>query len=333
MPDLVVAITDNAFAPIDPERRLFGQIGAEVRFAPAALSEDEVLSLAAEADAILCDAAAISRRVLLALPRVKVVSEYGIGYDNIDAAAATELGVWVTNVPGFCRDEVSDHAIACVLALSRRLHALDRVVRSGRWGAGSAGPMRRLSTQTVGLIGFGRIGRETARKAAALGLRVLAHSPHITPERAGAHGAEAATLEQVLAESDFVVLHAPATAETARMINAETLAAMKPTASLINVGRGALVDEAALAAALREGRLAGAALDVFDSEPPAPTSPLLGLENVILTPHAAFYSQESLEDLQVSAAQNAVAVLTGRRPASPVNPEVAPRARSGPLGP
>src|SRR5262245_44079849 len=214
MAGLVVAITDNAFAPIDPERRLFEQIGAEVRFAPAALSEAQVLDLAADADAILCDAAAITRRVLESLPRVKVVSEYGIGYDNIDAAAATELGVWVTNVPGFCREEVSDHAIACVLALSRRLLALDRIVRAGRWGAGAAGPIRRLSTQTVGLIGFGRIGQATARKAAALGMRVLAHSPSTTPARAQGHGAEGATLERVLRESDYVVLHAPANQAT-----------------------------------------------------------------------------------------------------------------------
>jgi D-3-phosphoglycerate dehydrogenase len=333
MADLVVAITDNAFAPIDPERRLFGEIGAEVRFAPDALGEEQVLALARDADAILCDAASISRRVLAALPRVKVVSEYGIGYDNIDAAAATELGVWVTNVPGFCREEVSDHAIACLLALARRLPALDRVVRAGGWGAGAAGPIRRLSSQTVGLIGFGGIGQATARKAVALGMRVIAHSPNTTPERARAHGAEAATLEQVLGESDFVVLHAPANAATTGLIGREALARMRPTACLINVGRGALVDEAALVEALRSGQIAGAALDVFDPEPPAPDSPLLALDNVLLTPHAAFYSQESLADLQVSAATNAIAVLTGRRPPTPVNPEVAAHARSGPLTP
>src|SRR5262245_30780595 len=319
MADLVVAITDNAFAPIDSERRLFAEIGAEVRLEPAALTEEQVLELAGEADAILCDAAAISRRVLAALPRLKVVSEYGIGYDNIDARAATELGVWVTNVPGFCREEVSDHAIACVLALSRRLLALDRVVRAGGWGARAAGPIRRLSSQTVGLIGFGRIGQATARKAVGLGMRVLAHSPSTTPARAGEHGAEAATLDRVRRESDFVILQLPATPLTTGLINRDTLAVMKPTACLVNVGRGALVDEAALIEALGAGRLAGAALDVFDPEPPPSDSPLFALENVLLTPHAAFYSQESLAELQESAARNAIAVLRGRRPAWPVN--------------
>jgi phosphoglycerate dehydrogenase-like enzyme len=164
-------------------------------------------------------------------------------------------------------------------------------------------------------------------------MRVLAHSPSTTPERAAAHGAEAATLERLLRESDFVLLHAPANPLTTRLINRETLALMKPSACLVNVARGALVDEAALVEALRAGRIAGAALDVFDPEPPAADSPLLALENVLLTPHAAFYSQESLGDLQESAARNAIAVLTGRRPPWPVNPDVAPRARSGPLAP
>lgn len=326
-----VAIADNAFAPVHPELRLFAQINAEVRFEPDALTEERVLALAEGADAILCDGASITRRVLAALPTVKVVSEYGIGYDNIDAAAATELGVWVTNVPGFCREEVSDHAIACVFALSRRLVGLDRLVRGGGWGAGSAGTIRRLNTQTVGLIGFGGIARRTADKASTLGMRVLAHSPNTTPERARQHGAEAATLEQLLRESDYVILHAPANAQTTHLVNRDTLALMKPSAYLVNVGRGALVDEAALADALRSGQIAGAALDVFSPEPPAPDNPLLTMENVLLSPHAAFYSEDSLEELQTSAARNAIAVLTGRRPATPVNPEVAEHARSGPL--
>src|SRR5205823_14139560 len=171
VPAFRVAITDNAFAPVDLERRLFAEIDAEVRFAPDALTEDAVLALAEGCDAILCDAAPITRRVMEALPRLKVVSEYGIGVDNIEVPVATELGIWVANVPGFCAEEVSDHAIACVLALSRRLVPLDRVVRSGGWGAGAAGPMRRLSSQTLGVVGFGRIGQLVARKARALGMR------------------------------------------------------------------------------------------------------------------------------------------------------------------
>jgi D-3-phosphoglycerate dehydrogenase len=323
-----VAIADNAFAPVDVERRLFAEIDAEVRFAKDALTEDAVLELAQGCDAILCDAAPITRRVLEALPTVRIVSEYGIGVDNIDVAAATELGVWVANVPGFCAEEVSDHTIAAILALSRRLVALDRVVRSGGWGAGAAGTMRRLNTQTVGLIGFGRIAQLVARKARALGIRVLVHSPNTTDERAAAAGAEAATFDDLLRSSDYVCLHAPATPETRGMIDARALGLMKPTAYLVNVGRGSLVDETALVDVLQSGRIAGAALDVFPQEPPDPSSQLLKLDNVLLSPHAAFYSEESLNDLQTSAARNAIAALANGWPNTPVNPEVAGRLRA-----
>jgi D-3-phosphoglycerate dehydrogenase len=322
-----VAITDHAFAPIDLEPRLFAAVDAEVRFAGETLSEEGVIALGQGCDAILCDAAPISRRVLEALPAVKVVSEYGIGVDNIDVAAATELGVWVANVPGFCAEEVSDHAIALVLALARRVTRLDRVVRRGGWGATSAGEMRRLNRQTFGAVGFGRIGQLAAGKARALGMRVLAHSPRSAPARAAALGAEAVPLDRVLRESDYVCLFLPATPETRGLIDAGALAQMKPTAHLVNVGRGSLVDEPALVEALRGGRIAGAALDVFAAEPPDPSSPLLTFENVILTPHAAFYSQESLEDLQTAAAGNAIAALTEGRPNTPLNPEVAGRTR------
>lgn len=327
MPRPIVAITDNTFAPIDPERAIFAELDAEVRFAEdPALTEDAVLELARGADAILCDGAPITRRVLEALPTLRVVSEYGIGYDNVDAAAAADLGIWVANVPGFCTEEVADHALAMVLALARRLPALDRAVRQGKWGAGSAGPMRRLSSQTLGLIGFGRIGRDLAGKASALGFRVLAHSPNTTPERAREHGAEAASLNRVFSESDFVALVAPATPDTRGLIDAAALGQMKPTAYLINAGRGALVDEPALIEALKSGRIAGAALDVYAQEPLPAGSALRDLENVLLTPHAAFYSEESLRDLQESAARNALAVLKGGRPQTPVNEPAQPRS-------
>ena len=322
-----VAITDNTFAPIDLERRLFAEIDAEVRRGDDALTEEAVMGLAADCDAIVCDAAPITRRVLEALPAVKVVSEYGIGVDNIDVAAATALGVWVANVPGFCAEEVSDHAIAMVLSLARRLPQLDRLVRAGAWGARAAGEIHRLSRQTLGVVGFGRIGRLTARKARGLGMRVLAHSPRSAALLADELGVEAVDLDRLLRESDYVCLHAPATSETRGLVDARALGLMKPSAYLVNVGRGSLVDEAALVDALRAGRLAGAALDVFAHEPVDPGSPLLALDNVLLTPHAGFYSQESLEELQSGAARNVIAALVDGRPNAPVNPEVAGRTR------
>ena len=322
-----VAIADHAFAPITLEPRMFAEVGADVRSGEDALTEDAVVALAQDCDAILCDAAPITRRVLEALPSVRVVSEYGIGVDNIDIAAATELGVWVANVPGFCAEEVSDHTIATVLALGRRLVALDRIVRGGGWGAESAGKMHRLKTQTVGLIGLGAIGRLVAEKARALGMRVLAHSPNTDAARAAQHGAEAASLEEVLRNADYVCLHTPTNAQTRGLIDARTLGLMKPTAYLVNVGRGALVDEPELVDALRSARIAGAALDVYASEPVDAASPFLRLDNVLLSPHAAFYSEESLADLQISAARNAIAVLRGGAPNTPVNPDVADRVR------
>ena len=322
-----VAITDNTFAPIDLERRLFAEIDAEVRRGDDALTEEAVVGLAADCDAIVCDAAPITRRVLEALPAVKVVSEYGIGVDNIDVAAATALGVWVANVPGFCAEEVSDHAIAMVLSLARRLPQLDRLVRAGAWGARAAGEIHRLNRQTLGVVGFGRIGRLTARKARGLGMRVLAHSPRSAALLADELGVEAVDLDRLLRECDYVCLHAPATPETRGLVDARALGLMKPSAYLVNVGRGSLVDEAALVDALRAGRLAGAALDVFAHEPVDPGSPLLALDNVLLTPHAGFYSQESLEELQSGAARNVIAALVDGRPNAPVNPEVAGRTR------
>jgi D-3-phosphoglycerate dehydrogenase / 2-oxoglutarate reductase len=313
-----VAIADNTFAPIDPERAELEPLGCEIVFAQCA-TEDDVIDLARDADAIICDAAPVTARVLAETPRVKVVSEYGIGYDNIDVEAATARGIWVTNVPGFCTSEVADHTIAMLLAVSRRLLVLDAAVREGKWGAGVAGPMRRLGTQTLGLVGFGRIARSVATRAQSLGMRVLCWSPSVTPAAAEAIGATRVELDEIFRQSDYVSLHVPATPSTRRLVDARRLGLLKPSACLINTGRGSLVDEPALIDALRAGRLEGAALDVYDPEPPRPDNPLFELGNVILTPHAAFYSEESLAELQVSAARNVAAALRGERPPTPVN--------------
>lgn len=324
-----VVITDNTFAPVDRERAILEPLGCTVVFRPCT-TEDEVLALARDADAIICDAAPVTARVLAHAPRLKVIAEYGIGYDNIDVAAATARGIWVANVPGFCVAEVADHTMALLLALSRRLFALDAAVRAGRWGATVAGPMRRLSTQTLGLVGFGQIARAVAVRARAHGLRVLCWSPHTAPSAAAALGADRVELDDLFRQSDYVSLHVPATPATRRLVDARRLALLRPSACLINTGRGALVDQPALVAALAAGRLAGAALDVCDPEPPPPDSPLFRLPNVILTPHAAWLSDEALTDLQTRAASNVAAVLAGGRPATPVNEPVsaaAPGAR------
>jgi len=320
-----VVILDTNFPHNDAERRLCEEAGVDLTIAQCR-SEDEVVAAAHDADGVIAQYAPLTRRSIAGLTRCRIISRYGIGVDNIDVAAATELGVWVANVPGFCAPEVSDHALALVLAFSRRLFALDRSVRAGRWDViGVAGQTAALAESTLGIVGFGQIGRLLAGKASRLGLRVLATSPRSAAAHAAAHGAEAVELPVLLAESDYVVLLCPLTPETRHLINRQTLATMRPGAHLINVSRGALVDEAALIEALEAGRLAGAGLDVFEREPPPDDSPLRRLPNVVLTPHAAYYSSRALADLQARVTQNVLDALAGRMPPSTLNPD----ARSG----
>jgi D-3-phosphoglycerate dehydrogenase len=300
-----VVILDTNFPHNDAERRLCAAAGVELAIAQCR-TEDEVVAAAHDADGVIAQYAPLTRRSIAGLTRCRIISRYGIGVDNIDVQAATELGVWVANVPGFCAPEVSDHALALVLAFGRRLLSLDRSVRDGRWDViGVAGETRRLAESTLGVVGFGQIGRLLAEKASRLGLRVLATSPRSAAAHAAAHGAEAADLDRLLRESDYVVLLCPLTPLTRHLINRETLALMRPGAHLINVSRGALVDEACLIEALADGRLAGAGLDVFEREPPPDDSPLRRLPNVVMTPHAAYYSSRALAD---------------RMPASTLNP-------------
>jgi len=313
-----VVIADNAFAPIGPEREILAPLGCEVVFCPST-TEDDVIAHAHDADAIICDGAPITERVLASLSKLRVVSEYGIGYDNIDAAAATARGIWVANVPGFCVTEVADHTLALLLALSRHIVALDSALRRGVWGPRSAGPISRLGGQTLGLIGFGPIARAVAARAISFGLRVLCWTPHTTAERVASFGVELLDVDDLFRQSDYVSLHIPSMPETRGMVDRRRLGLMKSTAYLINTGRGSLVDEPALVAVLRDGQIAGAGLDVFAGEPLPASSPLLSLPGVIATPHAAFYSEESLRDLQVRAAQNVATTFTSGRPVSPVN--------------
>ncbi len=318
-----VVILDGPSGPAGVEEAELTPVGAEVvRARPG----DDAFALVAEADAIICDASPIGADLLDRAPRLRIVSEYGIGYDNIDVAAASARGIWVANVPGFCVEEVANHAMALILAANRRLIALDQSVRDGRWDpVGVAAGVERLSSQALGLVGFGQIGRRVARRAVAFGLRVLVFSPHTTPDLAREHGAERVELFDLFARSDYVSLHLPATPATRGLVDAAALARFKPTAWLINTARGSIVDESALLEALRGGRLAGAALDVRRSEPPPPDDPFRDLPNVILTPHAAFYSERSLLELRQRAARNVAAVLAGRPPNDPVNPATTPR--------
>lgn len=315
----VVLKTDDAVPFGPPELELLAQAGVELveRSCP---TEEEMIEHGAGADALMVVGEPVTARVIDALEHCKVIARFGSGLDNVDLDAATSKGIQVTYVPGASMEEVSDHAIAMLLALARRLPGLDAAVRSGRWVIPPELPrFRRLRGQTLGIVGLGRIGSALARKAAALGLHTVAHDPYATPESLAAAGVSALPLDELLAKSDHVSLHTPLSAQTRHLIGERELALMKPSATLINVARGGVVDQAALAAALSAGKLAGAGIDVLEQEPPGPDDPLLALPNVILSPHAAHHSQESMDDLRRSVIADVAAVLAGRPPRHPVN--------------
>lgn len=318
-----VLVTDYAWPSLDIERGILAELDAELLIAETG-SEEEILALAPVADAILTNWRQVPEAALAAALRCCVVSRYGVGLDNIPVERATELGILVTNVPDFCLAEVSDHAMALLLACARRIVRFDRSTSAGRWNLDLAPGLPRLSGQTLGLVGFGNIARAVAPKALGFGLRLVAYSPRTQPGTVA--GVDCRNdLPSVLAESDYVSLHAPATPETYGLIGEQELRVMKPTAFLINTSRGSLVNEAALVRALTERWIAGAALDVVASEPPAPDHPLLGLDNTIITPHAAFYSDAAIEELQTKAALNVATALRGRVPETTINREVLDR--------
>jgi len=320
----IVAVTDYVFPSLEPERAVLEPLGVELR-PQQCRSEEEIIALAREADAILNCYANMSARVMQNLKRCRIIARYGIGVDNVDLAAATKAGILVTNVPDYCVDEVSDHALALLLALARKIVTADAGVKSGTWNVTAHAEIRRLRGQTLGLLGFGKIAKVLASKVQPLGMKVLVYDPYLKPELIAQHGAEAASLDRLLAEADAISVHVPLSPETRNLIGQRELAHMKPTAFLINTSRGGIVDEQALAVALKEGRLGGAALDVLSAEPPPPDHPLRQAPNMILTPHLAFYSQESVIELQTKAAQEVARALKGEPPRSPVNSEVLTR--------
>jgi D-3-phosphoglycerate dehydrogenase / 2-oxoglutarate reductase len=314
-----VLVTDYMWPTLDIERGILGEVGAELVVAETG-SEEELTALADGVDAILTNWKKVPPSALDAAPACVIVARYGVGVDNIPVDHATALGILVANVPDFCLDEVSDHAMALLLALARRVPSFSRATRSGTWDLlGGGRGLPRLRGQQLGLIGFGNIGRTVVPKARGFGLDVVAYTPRL-PEGVDASGARTTSdLQSLLAESDYVSLHLPATPETRGLIGEAELRAMKPTAYLINTSRGALVDEDALQRALTEGWIAGAGLDVLAQEPPPDGHPLLALDNVVATPHAGFYSEPAIAELATKAATNAATALRGEVPATTLN--------------
>jgi D-3-phosphoglycerate dehydrogenase / 2-oxoglutarate reductase len=314
-----VVVTDLTESGNDIELDVFRESGLPIDLVTAEeTGRAGLLAATAGAHALMVQFATIDRSVIETLTSCLVIARYGVGVDMVDVDAATDMGIPVANVPHYCIDEVSSQTIGFVLDLNRRTVPLAAHVRAGRWGTvPPVTPPSRLRGQVLGVVGFGAIGSEVARKARALGLEVLASDPFATP---AAHpGVSFVPLPQLLAQSDYVTLHCPLTDATRGLIGAAELAQMKPSACLLNLSRGPVVDQAALTDALRAGVVQGAALDVLSAEPPDPADPLLQLDNVIVTPHIASWSVEAAVELRREVAKSVVDALQGREPASVVN--------------
>jgi len=317
-----VLITDHVWPNTDPERKVLEAAGAEVLISPDG-EESTLIELSKDVDAIMTCFAQVTENVVRAAKKCVVIGRFGVGTDNIAVDTATELGIAVTYVPDYCIDEVSDHVIAMLNTWNRKISIFDQSVKRDGWGhLGLTMRIMRLRGKTIGIVGFGRIGQAVAKKAAAFGMTVIAHDPVISETTAKEHGAQLVDLQELLTLSDFVTLHAPLIPSTHHMIGESELNLMKKEAFLINAARGPLIDENALYKALKNGDIAGAGLDVMEDNIPARNHPLLQLNNIIITPHTAFFSQESTLELEQRAATEVVNVYQGLMPDNLYNGDV-----------
>jgi D-3-phosphoglycerate dehydrogenase len=326
MPDRVVAVTDSVFPNLDPAKAVLSKIGGELRLAPEPTPEG-ILSVAREADAVLTTYAKVTAEMIQQMTRCRIISRFGIGVDNVDIPTATGQGIVVTKVPDYCLDEVSDHAMALRLALIRKIPSANARTQSGKWEMRAVVPIHRLRGSVLGLVAFGQIPQLVAPKAQAFGMQVITYDPYVSDDVLKRANVRRVELDELIRTSDYISLHCPLTPETKHLFSTGAFQKMKPSAYLVNTARGPVVDEAALAEALDQKLIAGAALDVMEKEPPGASS-LFGRDNVIVTPHTSFYSEESLVDLQTKAAEEVVRVLSGQAPRNPVNPEVLKTAAS-----
>jgi D-3-phosphoglycerate dehydrogenase len=297
-----VVITDQVFPDIEVERRLVESAGGSIEVARG--TRDEVLDAARGADALLNTYFAMDAVAIAGLEKCRIIARYGIGIDNVDLDAATAAGIAVTNVPDYCVEEVATHTLAHILALVRGIPQGDALVRGGDWGVARLGELHRLSTLTVGFLGCGKIARQVAQIMIAMGTRVIAHDPYVDRLE---HG-DLVGIDELFSRADIVSVHCPLTPETKGVVNARMLSLMKSTALLVNTSRGPVVDLADLVAALRQGTIAGAGLDVFETEPPS-SEVVLNVPNLVMTPHSAFYSVEAVKESQHKATTQVLKAL------------------------
>jgi len=314
----VVLIGYAGHKQVSDELAILAETGARV-VATVSLDTPEAEAAFAEADALMVSIQPVTAETMDRMPRCKIICRIGTGLDAIDIPAATERGIWVTSVPDYSIDEVSSHAMAFLLALARNLFRHRNLSQTGGWRYETERPIRRLAGQTLGVLGLGRIGSASARKGLGLGLNVIAHDPYIPDDRFASVGVRRVDFPTLLRGSDFLTLHVPLTPETRRIIDADALAQMKPTAFLINTARGDVVDIDALVAAVRAGTIEGAGVDVLPTEPPDPDAPILHEESILVTPHIGWASTEAGHDARTRGAQDVVRVLRGEAPRYPAN--------------
>ncbi len=300
------------------ERAVLHPLDAEI-IHTGNLTEPDALATVQQADALMVTLERVTAPIINRMERCRIISRAGTGLDTIDIPVATARGIWVTYVPDYSIDEVSTHAIALLLAQARGIVPLVQSTRSGQWDPMRSGPVYRLREQTLGVIGFGRIGQATASKGRGLGLKVMVYDPFLNAEAAEKLGVRAVDLDTLARESDYISLHTPLIDATHHLINADFLSKVKPTLYLINAARGPLVDEVALLEAIRNGQIAGAALDVLGTEPASADNPLLHEERILITPHSAWYSEEAKIEMRTRAAEEVVRVLQGQPPRAPAN--------------
>jgi D-3-phosphoglycerate dehydrogenase len=315
-----VIITDLNFATIEPERRVLSRIGASVT-KYSCKDENDVIRVGKDADALLVQYAPITERVINRLERVRAIGRYGIGVDNIDLHAATQRGIQVVNVI-YAIYDVADHTVAMLLAIGRKIPFIYEATKAMRWDWKEFQPIMRLKGSKAGIIGFGRVGMEVAKRLTGFGMILLGYDPFVSERVFKDVGVEKAELEKLLSESDYITLNSALSKENVHMIDEPQLRMMKKTAFVINTSRGQLINESALIKALRGGWIAGAALDVLEKEPPTAENPLIRMENVIMSPHLAWYSESSVLEIQTMCAEDVARILVGEKPTNLVNREV-----------
>lgn len=314
----VIAVTDSVFPSLDPAKAALARLNPTYRMSKT-VNADDIVAVARDADAVLVTYAKLTRDVLMQLTRCRAIGRFGLGVDNIDLVTAKEKGISVNYVPDYCIREVSDHAMALLLALIRKIPLSNKLVQAGRWEMPAVVPIRRIEGTVLGLIGFGHIPRLVAPKAQAFGIKVIAYDPFAKPDVFKAAAVESVELDTLLKTSDYVSVHAPLLPATRGMLNADAFRKMKKGAYVVNTARGPLIDEPALVAALDSGQVGGAGLDVVAAEPLAKDSPLLGRDNVIISPHTAFYSIEALDELQTKCATDVARILSGEKAVYPIS--------------